>query len=158
MMFTRRTCLLATGSALALAGCVTPPPPEDVPVPGNVNVSANLAGGANPGPDGSGRPLSVTLVQLRTPDAFNASDFVALQSAQTTLAADLVRADTLVLAPGGSANGSYPVEIAKGATAIGIIAGYREPGGKIFRQSIALPATGDLPLTISVGPSGLSVS
>lgn len=155
MNFTRRHCLFAGGSALALAAC-QPAPPDAAP--GSVTVAASMSGSANPGPDGSGRPMTVTLVQLRATDAFAASDFVALQNAQATLAADLVRADTLVLAPGGSANGSYPVEVAQGATALGIIAGYRDPGGKIFRQTVSLPATGDVPLTLTVGPSGVSVS
>lgn len=159
MMMTRRSLLLATGSALALTACVAPPPAsDDVAAGGSVNIAANMAAGANPGPDGSGRPLSITVLQLRTPDAFNALDFVALQSAQSTLAADLVRADTLVLAPGGSATGSYPIEIAQGATTLGIIAGYRDPGGKVFRHSAALPSTGDMPISISVGPSGLTVT
>lgn len=156
MTLTRRKMLLTTGAATLLTACMGGDEPE--PGPGNVMASASMTAGANPGPDGSGRPLTVTLVQLRGTDGFNAADFVALQNPAATLAADLVRVDTLVLAPGGSAQGSFPVEVMAGATAIGVIAGFRDPSGRVFRTTLALPATGDLPLTISVAGSGLSVT
>lgn len=150
---TRRNLILSSGSFVVLSGCLS-----GDPVPGSILASANMTDGANPGPDGSGRPLTVTLVQLRSTDGFASADFAALQDPASALAADLVRADTLVLAPGGTAQGAFPVEVQQGASALGIVAGFREPGGKVFRLTQSLPAAGDLPLSISVTASGLSVS
>ncbi|WP_299750856.1 type VI secretion system lipoprotein TssJ [uncultured Tateyamaria sp.] len=153
MTLTRRNAILSAGGFAFLSACLA-----NDPVPGSIMATANMTDGANPGPDGSGRPLTVTLVQLRSANQFSSVDFATLQDPESALAADLVRTDKLVLAPGGTAEGTFPVEVQQGASTLGIVAGFRQPAGKVFRLTQGLPATGDILLNISVTASGLSVS
>lgn len=150
MTLTRRTMIITGASAITLAAC------GEEPGLGRVNVQASMLAGANPAPDGTDRPLIVSMFQLRGKDAFDAADVLSLQDPQTALGADLIRSEQLVLAPGGSAAADFPVEM--GAEAMGIIAGFRDPSGKTFRTVIPLPATGDVPVTITVSSAGIAVS
>ncbi len=159
-MTTRRT-LLATGGALALLGLAacnapTPPPaaPEAPAGPGSVTVSATGAPGMNLGPDGADRPLTLTLLQLRTSAAFEGLDFFALQAPETTLGADLVSATQVAIAPGGSA--STVIELDPATTVIGIVGGFRDPAGKVFR--ISAPVTPGTSSTLSVAVTGSGVA
>ncbi|PUB17277.1 type VI secretion system lipoprotein TssJ [Yoonia sediminilitoris] len=150
MSLTRRTMIITGGSALTLAAC------GGEPGPGRVNVQASMVAGANPAPDGSDRPLIVSMFQLRGTDAFSAADVLSLQDPQTALGGDLIRTEQIVLPPAGAAATDFPIEM--GAAALGIVAGFRDPSGKTFRTTIPLPATGDVPLTITVSSSGIAVS
>ncbi len=149
MTITRRTVILTGASAFGLVAC-------GAAGPGTINVSATMAAGANPGPDGADRPLTLTLVSLKSTDTFDGADVVALQNPETSLAADLLRADRIVLAPGGAATLAIP--ITPGTTALGIVAGFRNPSGKTFRTTLSLPPTGDVPVNISVSATGLTLS
>lgn len=153
----RRTILAGGGAValLALAGCGGEPPPPP-PGPGSVTVAATADAAANPGPDGAGRPLTLTLVQLRAPAAFEAADFFALQNPQAALGADLVSVTPVVLAPGGS--GSATLALDPSTTAIGVVAGFRDPSGKVFRATIPVAPTDVLTLEASVGAGGLTVA
>src|SRR5690606_26027525 len=88
----RREFLLGT-MALGLTACA----PSG---PGVVTVLAQGVAGMNPGPDGADRPLTLTIVQLRSAGAFDSADFFALQNPQGALGGDLVKADQLALTPG----------------------------------------------------------
>jgi type VI secretion system protein VasD len=156
-MIDRRSILMGGGAValLALAGCGGPPP-EAPPGPGSVTVAATAAAGANPGPDGAGRPLTLTLLQLRAPGAFAAADFYALQSPAGALGADLVSATQVVLGPGGS--GSATLALDPGTTAIGVVAGFRDPSGKVFRATIPVAPTDVFTLNVSVGASGVTAA
>ncbi len=149
-MVDRRTVLIAGGATLLLTACGGEPGAAEV------TLNATGAAGMNPGPDGSDRPLTITIVQLRTPDAFNAADYFALQDPAKTLAADLVSADTLPVAPGAPA--AKTVVAAAGTTAIGLIAGYRDPAGKAFRAVIPVAPGDKVTATITLGSSGMSVA
>lgn len=118
-------------------------------------ISAQARSGMNPGPDGTDRPLTLTVVQLLGTSAFDGADFFALQNPATALGAELARQDQLVLAPGGSV--SKTIAIQTGVAAVGVIAGFRDPSGKTFRQRIAAPAS-ESGLIVSVGPGGLSLA
>jgi type VI secretion system protein VasD len=108
----------------------------------------------NPGPDGADRPVTVTVMQLKSAGAFDSADFFALQNPSAALGGDLLRSDQIVVAPGGAASKVLTIEA--GATVIGVIAGFRTPAGKQFRSKIAAPGSNS-GLIISVGPSGLSL-
>lgn len=144
----RRGMLAGTGAALLLAGCN--------PGPGALTVSAQGAPGMNPGPDGSDRPLTLTILQLRGAAAFDGADFYALQVPQTALGGDLVKADQVVLSPGGTA--SKVIGLESGTAVIGVVAGYRDPGGKAFRAKTGAPAKGNAGIIVQVGPGGVSVT
>lgn len=144
----RRTLLAGGGAALLLTGCN--------PAPASVTLSAQGAPGMNPGSDGSDRPLTLSILQLRGAAAFDGSDFYALQDPAGALGADLAKADQIVLAPGGSASRVIGVE--PGVSLIGVVANFRSPAGKVFRARTAAPASGNLGLIAQVGPAGLSLT
>lgn len=146
----RRTMLAGTGAGLVLvlAGCT--------PGPGALTVSAQGSAGMNPGPDGADRPLTLTILQLRGSAAFDGADFYALQDPQAALGGDLVKADQIVLAPGGTA--SKVIGMETGVAVIGVVAGFRDPGGKSFRARTGAPASGDAGIIVKVGPGGVSLT
>lgn len=143
----RREFLLAS-MALGLTACA----PSG---PGVVTVLAQGVAGMNPGPDGADRPLTLTIVQLRSAGAFDSADFFALQNPSAALGGDLVKADQLALTPG--APKSLAIGLDPGTTMIGVIAGFRDPAGKNFRAKIAVSATESVTLAVAVTKSGVTV-
>ncbi|MDW3224242.1 MAG: type VI secretion system lipoprotein TssJ [Paracoccaceae bacterium] len=132
---------------VGLAGCLKPGPTV-------VSLNATAAAGMNPGPDGSDRPLTVAVYHLTTPVSFQSAPFAALQSdAAGTLGADLLQEDTLVLPPGGTA--ALDIAVADGATAVGLLAGFRDPAGKARQQVLPVASGRTSDVTLTVGPSGL---
>lgn len=148
MTVERRKFILTGISAAALAACG-----ESA---GVMTVSARMAAGANPGPDGTDRPLTVTLLQLNATDAFDGADVVALQDPATAMGPTLLRTDQIVLAPAGS--GMLDIPVVAGATSLGIIAGFRDSSGKTFRATRPVPASGSASISINISPAGLSVA
>lgn len=149
MIITRRTLILTGASAAGLAACGDSGP-------GIINVMATMAAGANPGPDGSDRPLTLTLVELSGTDAFASADVIALQNPSTSVGSDLLGTHQIVLAPSG--NGVLSIPITPGATALGIVAGFRNASGKTFRTTQALPPSGNVDINILVSATGLTLS
>ncbi|MFD1343685.1 type VI secretion system lipoprotein TssJ [Litorisediminicola beolgyonensis] len=149
MILQRRTFFLMGSAGLLLAGCMGETPPTVL------SVSAQGRAGMNPGPDGSDRPVTLTVLQISGTGAFDAADYFALQNPSAALGGELIKADQLVLAPGGTA--SRAIAVQPGTTAIGVTAGFRDPAGRTVRRRIAVPppSTG---LIISVGPDGISVN
>lgn len=147
-MIERRMILLGLGAAAlaTTAGCLSPQP-------GALTISATGSSGMNPGPGGADRPVTLTLVQLRATGAFDAADFFALQDPAGALGGDLVKADQITLAPGGSA--SKVIELDLSTTAIGVIAGFRDPAGRTFRARVSISPTSNAAYSITVGPSGV---
>ena len=147
MTITRRTFMITGTSALVACGKAGP---------GAINVSATMTAGANPGPDGTDRPLTLTLVSLNATDAFDSADVFSLQDPETALGSTLIRSDQLALAPNGT--GALAIPVIAGATTFGVVAGFRDVSGKAFRATVAIPPSGDLPVNITVSPAGLSVT
>ncbi|KMK65230.1 type VI secretion system lipoprotein TssJ [Puniceibacterium sp. IMCC21224] len=150
MILVRRTFLLssAAGIGLILSGCG-----EDAP--NILTVRAQAGAGMNPGPDGSDRPVTLSILQLSGSGAFDAADYFALQNPASALGSDLVKADQLVLAPGGSA--SRAITIQPTTSIIGVVGGFINPTGRTVRSKIAAPGASQ-GLIISVGASGLSLA
>lgn len=149
MTINRRNFVISSGAVLTLGACLGPQGP------GAVTISANGAAGMNSGPDGSDRPLTLTVVQLKSSAAFDSADFFALQNPSAALGGDFLKADQIVLTAGSSATKVIGIEA--GAAFIGVIAGFRNPAGKIFRSKVATPTKGDAGVAITVGSSGLSL-
>jgi type VI secretion system protein VasD len=78
--------------------------------PGAVTIVAQGGGGHEPRPRRRDRPLTLQVLQLRGSGAFDGADFFGLQNASATLGGDLVKADTIVLAPGGKATKTIALE------------------------------------------------
>lgn len=148
MALTRRI-LLCGAAGLTLAGCLgTEAPPS-------LTVSAAGVSGMNPGPDGTDRPLTLSVVQMSATAAFSAADIFALQDPEAALGGEFIGVDQISLVPGQTATATIPIK--PGATAIGLIAGFRDPSGKVFRQLVPVP-TQPVPLTVNVGPAGISTA
>jgi type VI secretion system protein VasD len=148
-MLDRRGFLLLSGGAGLLLACGGPPGPA------TVNASVTGAAGMNPGPDGADRPMTVSLLRLRDAGAFNSADVIALQDPATALAADLVGMDQVAVAPGGTVAKTVVME--PEATQLGVMALFRDPTGKVWRQAVPVAPGSTVTANISVGPGGLVV-
>lgn len=87
-------------------------------------------------------PIEVRIYELKSSAAFESADFYALQNdAKNTLSGDVLAVDDFILRPGASrvirrlANGE--------ATAIGVIAAYRDLGKSVWRDTWRLPVAPD---------------
>lgn len=159
-MTTRRTLLVggAAVALLAVAGCSGGTPEAAPPAaagPATLAITATGAAGMNPGPDGGDRPLTLTVLQLRDTTAFDAADFLGLQSPQAALGASLISATEVPLAPGGTATATVPLD--PGATAVAVVGGFRDPSGKVFRSVTPVTAGASAALSVQVTSAGLTV-
>ena len=144
----RGALALIVMAASGLAACGGEPPAPAL------SVTATGAEGMNPGPDGDDRPVVLTIVQLRGTAAFEAADAGALADPASSLGADFIRQDQLAVPPGGTASAEIAVD--PGATAIGVVGGFRSLDGKVFKRLVPAPA-GPQPLPITVSSAGISL-
>src|SRR6516225_1133771 len=81
-------CMLVLGALVA--GCAAPPPPK--PVVTQVSLTLTAAADANPDARGRASPLAVRVYVLKTPGAFQSTDFFTLYDKDVaTLGADLIQ-------------------------------------------------------------------
>ncbi|QRZ14435.1 type VI secretion system lipoprotein TssJ (plasmid) [Paracoccus methylovorus] len=144
---TRRATLAGLGTLALTAACGGPQGP------GVVNLAMSASAGVNPGPDGSDRPLTLQILQLRGTAGFDAADTLALQDPAAALGADLVKAETVTLAPGGTAQKALVLD--PSTTAVAVVAGYRSPAGKTTRAKAAVSPTATTSFTVTAGPGGI---
>lgn len=144
-MMSRRTTVLGIGATIVLASCGPEP---------SLSLSAQASAGMNPGPDGQDRPLTLTVISMSGTGGFDGADFFALQDPQSALGGDFVSAQQIILAPGASATAT--ISIPAGVTTIGIVAGFRDPTGKVFRLKTPAPS-GAAGAIIAVGSGGISL-
>ena len=144
-----RRAFLVGGSARLLVACAPAGP-------GAVTIVAQGAAGMNPGPDGADRPLTLQILQLRGAGAFDGADFFGLQAATATLGGDLVKADTIALAPGGKATKTLALDPT--TALIAVVAGYRDPAGKQFRAKSAVSPTDTVTFALDVTASGIKLT
>ncbi|WP_374432411.1 type VI secretion system lipoprotein TssJ [Tabrizicola sp.] len=144
-----RRAFLIGGSALLLVACAPAGP-------GAVTIVAQGTAGMNPGPDGADRPLTLQVLQLRGSGAFDGADFFGLQTASATLGGDLVKADTITLAPGGKATKTIALEAT--TAIIAVVAGFRDPAGKQFRAKSSVSPTDSVTFALDVTASGIKLT
>lgn len=144
-----RRAFLIGGSALLLVACAPAGP-------GAVTLVAQGAAGMNPGPDGADRPLTLQVLQLRGAGAFDGADFFALQNASAALGGDLVKADTIALAPGGKATKTITLDPT--TALIAVVAGFRDPAGKQFRAKSPVSPTDAVTFALDVSASGIKLT
>jgi type VI secretion system protein VasD len=151
----RRAFLAATGALALLAACGGEEPPP--PGPAVVTLAAQGGPGMNPSPDGSDRPVTLTVVRLKGTGAFNSADSFALQADPgTALGAEMVGMQQLVVPAGGNATATITME--PEATHLGVIALLRDPAGKVWRSAVPV-ALGTTPTaTATLGPGGLALA
>lgn len=144
-----RRAFLIGGSAFLLVACAPAGP-------GAVTIVAQGTAGMNPGPDGADRPLTLQVLQLRGSGAFDGADFFGLQTASATLGGDLVKADTITLAPGGKATKTIALEAT--TAIIAVVAGFRDPAGKQFRAKSSVSPTDSVTFALDVTASGIKLT
>ena len=88
--------------------------------------------------------------------AFDGADFFALQSPATALGGDLVKADTIALAPGGKVTKTLTHDPA--TALIAVVAGYRDPAGKQFRAKSPVSPTDTVTFALDVTASGIKLT
>jgi type VI secretion system protein VasD len=71
------------------------------------------------------------------------------------LGGDLVGIDQVTVAPGGSATKTIGFE--PEATSLGVVALVREPGGRTWRTSTAIPAGASTIVNVTLGGGGISL-
>lgn len=147
MMERREFLTLGAGLGLVLVAGCTPAGP------GVLTVVAQGTAGMNPGPDGTDRPLTLQIIQLRGSGGFDGADFFALQNPQAALGADFIKADQIALVPGAPQTRSIALDA--GTAVIGVVAGFRDPAGKVFRAKAGVSATESVTLSVEVGRSGV---
>lgn len=146
----RREFLLGTLTlgAFGLAGCAPAGP-------GVLTIVAQGTAGMNPGPDGADRPLTLQIVQMRSAGAFDGADFFALQSPQGALGGEFIKADQVTLTPGAAKTLSIGLDAA--TTVVGVIAGFRDPAGKVFRAKASVSATESVTFSVEVTRTGVTL-
>lgn len=122
-------CLAAVG-----AGCASTQ--KSMPVPYELQLEVDP--GVNPNRQDQPSPIMVGLYALGSDSQFLTLDFQALQDrARSSLGPDLVAVDQLILHPG-----EHRLLRRQGDPAVrylGVVAGYRQLGGRRWRQSVPLP-------------------
>lgn len=142
----RALCRSALLPLALLAGCAPPPPPPPT------IVQLTLAAAPDVNPDAAGRPAPVTVkvYQLGATGAFERLDFFQLYGKeQAALGADLAGEDQATLAPGQSQ--VLTVLLKPNATAIGVLAAYRDIDHARWRADTTPPANKTTKLTATVG-------
>ncbi len=147
-MMERREFLIGTLGLGLLASCAPAGP-------GVVTIVAQGTAGMNPGPDGADRPLTLQIVQMRSAGAFDGADFFALQDPAGALGAEFIKADQIALTAGASQTRAIGLDA--GTTVIGVIAGFRDPAGKVFRAKAAVSATESVTFSVEVSRSGVTL-
>jgi len=138
--------------ASALSGCGT-----SVPKPTRLQGNIVAAVGLNPSINDRPSPLLLRIYELRSPTAFNQADFMSLyQSDQTTLAADLVMREEVMLQPGETR--PFNKLLAPETRFIGVIAVYRNLERATWRAVVPVALNKTQQLTVRAESLALSAT
>ncbi|BCH25430.1 type VI secretion system lipoprotein TssJ [Mesorhizobium sp. L-8-3] len=149
-MIHRRDFVFALGATGILAACQSGPPKPSTVV---INVAGQA--GMNPGPGGGDRPVTILVMRLRSTGKFNSADYFALQGdAGGVLGGDLIGSDQIAVGPGQTASKTITVE--PEATALGLVALVREPGGRSWRTTKSVSPGSQMTVNVRLGSGGIS--
>ncbi len=111
-----------------------PPPPPPPPAPTIASVTLRASPFVNPDPGGQAKPVQVSLFRLASTAAFDEANYFALAAdPNSVLGADLIGVETLTMAPG--TNEVFQWELDDGTRYLGLVAGYRNLEGSVWRTS-----------------------
>jgi len=159
------TVLTGAGIALVvlvaglLGGCGAKPRP---PAETQLTVEVVVASDVNPDRSGRPSPVALSVLQLKTADAFlNADFFAAADPASPVLAADVVGREEITVQPGETR--TWPVKVNAAATRIGVVAAFRDIEKAAWRGEVALPvhpedASGPQPVHLVIRVEGVRVA
>ncbi|WP_175689531.1 type VI secretion system lipoprotein TssJ [Burkholderia anthina] len=127
-------------SVVLLSACASgePKPKEPIRLEMTVDAKADV----NPDDRGRAAPIVVRLYELKNEIAFEAADFFTLQTQdKTVLGDDVVKRDEMLLRPGEHQTIVRRPDPA--ATAIGVIAAYRDLPNAVWRTVYTMPVAPD---------------
>ncbi|MEY9558534.1 type VI secretion system lipoprotein TssJ [Sinorhizobium fredii] len=150
-MLHRRDFLMVIGATGLISGCMSGPPKSST-----VTVAAVGQAGMNLAADGGERPVTLLILRLKDIGKFNAADSFALQDPATALGADLVGSDQLTIAPGKTA--SKTVAFPPEATYLGVVALFREPGGRTWRRTAPIKPESTVTAKIVLNRGGMTLA
>lgn len=151
-MIERRAFLFGAGTLALLAGCGGKPA-------GPATAALSFTGGAgmNPAPDGTDRPLTVSVLRLKDLGAFNSADFFALSGdPAAALGGSLLGMAQVAVPPGGTATTNVTFE--PEAAFLGLVALVRDPNGKVWRASAPVAPNKAATGKVTLGPGGISLA
>lgn len=135
----------------ALVGCSASKLPPTV-----VKLTLTTTADANAGAGGAGAPVQVRVYQLASTNAFdNASFFQLFNHDTATLGADLVHADTFLLAPGTTK--TVVLNPKPQVQDLGFFAAYAAFSSATWHAKTPVPAHKTTLVTLTVGKSALAV-
>src|SRR5690606_37230095 len=92
----------------------------------------------NPGASGEAAPIQLTVYELKSISKFQSTGYFGLQGdAHAALGDELLSVSRVILKPGESEVITRPGDVS--ATALGIVAGYRELDSSQWRMLVELP-------------------
>jgi type VI secretion system protein VasD len=109
--------------------------------PLEIRLTLQVVAASDVNPDRSGRasPVAVSVLQLKTADAFlNADFFAASNPTNPELAADVASRDEITLNPGETRE--VPFKLGASASSVGVIAAFRDIEHASWRAVMPLPA------------------
>lgn len=119
---------------LALSGCAATE--SKLAIPYEIHFTASKE--VNPDSNGRPSPIQLVVYELKTSGGFQSTDYFSLQNdPQKALGAELLETQRLTLRPGQKHTLERPGNVE--ATALGIIAGYRDLDTSNWRLLIDLP-------------------
>jgi type VI secretion system protein VasD len=145
---------LASLASSVLVGCGGAPPP---PPPTIAALTMNAAANINPDAGGNAAPVTVRVYQLASTAAFDQADFFQLyNNDQAVLGADMLGRDELTLTPGGTQQ--LVKELKPGATAIGVVAAFRDIQHANWRATTVPPANKTTAIAVAIQGLNVTVS
>ncbi|AJD45427.1 type VI secretion system lipoprotein TssJ [Rhizobium sp. SEMIA 4085] len=151
-MLNRRDFIMVIGATGALSACMGGPPKSST-----VTVTATGQAGMNAAAGGGERPVTLLILRLKDVGKFNSADIFALQSDPSgALGADLVGSEQMTVAPGASA--SKTVAFPPEATFLGLVALFREPGGRTWRRSVPIRPESTVTANVVLGRGGMALA
>lgn len=121
-----------------LTACGTAPTRKEA-ASTQLHVHVNASEQTNPDADDRASPIMVRVYELKSPTAFEDTDFFTLQNdGRAAIGDDAVAMDEFILRPGESRD--IQRKINPDTTAIGVLAGYRVLGKSVWRTVYRVPA------------------
>lgn len=149
----RLAAALAGAMLVFTLGACSSPPPK--PVVTTVNGTIQGSDKLNPTVNQRPAPLQVRVYELKTAAAFNSADFMALyQNDQSTLAADVVGREEMMLQPNESR--PYKKTLSPDTKYIGVIGAYRNLEKATWR--VIVPVQTGKAHTLTIRASDIALS
>lgn len=139
-------------ATLLLTACASDSAPPTIVV-----LQVQAAADLNPSTDGQATPVRVRLYELKGGAAFDRADYFSLvDSADATLAADLLAQDELLVRPGQRL--SVERQFDERSRWLGLVVAYRELDRAVWRQLVSIPVGETSELDVVLGARAVSAT